>query len=135
MKSYTIIGLDGSYQNIKKSYKPKNSLGETPIDPMTGEPEDSRWLQLENIDDGNGNMIPTVTVDDVLKAQIQADDLQKQLDNEATKAAEKAAKDAKKKLLKDFKKTDVTDLDSIKDALFNIIDYLKDLDDTIDKAK
>lgn len=126
---HVIVDDNGTWkEKFVRGFTPPNYIGEM----LEG--EDVRWLQLENIDDGQGNLIPTITVNAPLKASIQAQDLQDELDEEAQKAAEKALKDAKKLLLKNFKKTDITDLNSIKNVLFNIIDYLKDLDPTIDEA-
>lgn len=122
-KPYFIIFSDGSQKVEYRSHAPRGgnieSVFTAPIDPLTGNVERAEWLQVEKIDHGNGK-VDTVTINQALKAQIIADklasDLQKELDNELEKENLKAAKRAAKLI----KKSDLTDLESIRSAFDNL---------------
>lgn len=42
--------------------------------------EDPRWLQVEDIDDGEGNLVPTITIDEAIKTSVQDADAQNEFD-------------------------------------------------------
>jgi len=69
-KAYTVTDANGDYRNIKKSYKPKNYVGETPIDPVTGEYEDEASLVLVDKVDEFGETYQELVADETKKAAV-----------------------------------------------------------------
>lgn len=98
------------------------------IAPMP-EGEDVEWLQLEDIDDGFGNLVETITVDEIKKAEVLQRRLTDDLAKNEERQAKYEAKEIKKEALNLFKaKKNKSALDII-EGLEAIIDYLKDKDD------
>lgn len=82
--------------------------------------ERADWLQVENIQDQDGNMVPTVTLNQPLKDQI----LEQEFNDELAEQAEKNAKEAKKAALKAIKKQDLATVDELKQVILDIIEEL-----------
>ena len=123
-KAYIVKDENGKLHLIKKSYRPKNVVGFPPKDPITGEYEDARWLQVENIaDPETGELIPTVTVNQVLKDSIKAEEISLKDNEEKQKAADKALKDDLLTRLLAFDETTVKDLNDIKAFMRDIKEY------------
>jgi len=123
MKEY-VVSEYGKFHVVKaKGFVPQNVVGEM----IQG--EDPEWLQLEDIQDPvTGEMVPTLTIDDVKKAQVLAQRLQDEVDAADDKAQKDIIKQAKKDALKAFKGNNNKTLADITKALDDIIDYIQDRD-------
>ena len=82
------------------------------------------WLQLENIDDGNGNMVPTLTVDQVTKDAVLEQRLQDQLQADADQAVIDDAKKVKVDKVKAIKDNQLNGLLEIKAAILDLKELL-----------
>jgi len=128
MSYKTYVIQDGTeYRYIKvRGFKPENAIdARLAYDPITGELEDPRWIQLEQIaDPETGELIPTFTVDTVKQSTIKAQDA-------ALKQAEIDKANADKLIIDDlltrlinFDPNSVNDLAGIKKFIKDITDYL-----------
>lgn len=88
--------------------------------------EDAAWLQIEAIDDGQGNLVNTVTVNQVLKEQIMQQRLDDDLARQEAEEAEKARKKEKEDKIKNFNPNQVNNLNDIRQSLLDVIEFLKE---------
>ena len=86
--------------------------------------EDIRWLQIEAIDDGEGNLVDTVTVNRPLKTTIQEQDLVDELAKQEIENAKQAEKDVLKAKADKTKNRKIDTLSDIKAELLKIYDVL-----------
>lgn len=131
-KAYVIKDLNDPTK-LKVEYRNKPPIGgiPAPIDPLTGLPEEGTWLQLEDIERPSepGVYDRVVTVNETLKNNIlgqrAADKLANELEDENKLNEIKSLKAT----LKNLKKADLTNAESIKQAIVNINDFLIKLDE------
>jgi len=119
--------IDGT-GHVIKAKKPTGDWGEfvkgiAPMDPLTGEHEDAQWLQIEQVQDEFGQMVDTITINQPLKDQLQAEDLSKKEAKDLEDAMGLVAKDALFDYLIAFDETKVKDINDIKDFMKQIKNY------------
>jgi len=123
MKTY-VIDRNGTWGIETRTHKPSNYIGMAIKDELTGEYEDARWLQLEMIDDGQGNMVETLTVDQAKKAQIQD---QEQQDKQLAEQDKKNKEDKKKAIdqkIKQMKPEQINNINDIREAIKDILEWI-----------
>jgi hypothetical protein len=95
---YLVQLLDDSYIKVVSNFKPQSPDYKTVVKvPNNLKNESERWLQIENVDDGFGNLVPTVTINQTEK------DIQTQLDAEK-ELTEANAKAKEQKIQKEIKR-------------------------------
>jgi len=87
--------------------------------------EDPAWLQIEQVDDGQGTMVDTVTVDAALKAQVQQQRLDAQLARETASMGRKKKRKKLRKKMRDFDKTELVGLEQLQDQIDDIVKFLE----------
>jgi len=102
----------------------KRLIGLALIDPVTSEPENPLWLQIESIDDGFGNFVDTITVNQTLKDSIQAQDIIDDQKKSDDLALDDATVDALLTKLIAFDEANVKGIADIKDFMKDIKNYL-----------
>ena len=123
MKTY-VIDRNGTWDLETRTHKPPNYVGMAIKDPLTGEWEDASYLQLEMIDDGQGNMVETITVDQAKKAQIQD---QEQQDKQLAEQDKKNKEDKKKAIdqkIKQMKPEQINNINDIREAIKDILEWI-----------
>ena len=115
------------WDETKWTVEELNHKSDRIIGPMI-EGEEVEWLQLENIDDGMGNMVPTLTVDEVKKAEVLQQRLQDEIANNDEQAIKEQIKQEKQQKLKLFKNKKNRTLNDLLNGLDDIIDYTKHRD-------
>jgi len=75
-----------------KGFVPKNVLGEAPFDELANAPEEAQWLQIELVEDVNGNAREVFTVDQVKKDEVLASRDVKKVEDDLEKETEVAEK-------------------------------------------
>ncbi len=120
---------------IRQNFAPKDHYGHPPFDELTGEPEDAAWLQIESVQQQDGSFKDVATVNQIAKDQVLQ---QREADAEAKEDDRK--EDAKrrnkiKKSLRSFKDSDLSDSVKIKQALRNIIAFIKENNDLTDEVE
>lgn len=118
-KSYVIDDNTNPWYVVKaKGFVPVNSIGEM----IPG--EDPEWLQLENIDDGSGNLVPTLTVNQITKDAVLEQRLQDQLQADLDQAVIDDAKKLKVDKVKAIKDNQLNGLLEIKAAILDLKELL-----------
>ena len=105
--------------------------GKVPTDRVIGpmiDGEDPAWLQLETIQDPEtGSMVPTLTVNQATKDAVLAQRSADEFDRAAEITARKKKHKRLKKKIRQARRDDVTDLESIKDRLDDLTALVKEL--------
>ena len=109
-KSYAVVGA---------TKEPKNSLGEALWDELNQEWEDGDWLQIEKVDDGEGNMVDTITVNQSEKDRVKAD---RQAKEDAAAAEGARKKDKLKAIYKKMRQARKDDIQNLEDVRQRIDD-------------
>ena len=125
MAKYLIQLNDSSKKIETRTHAPTGpDIDQALILPEDLDGEDIRWLQIEAIDDGEGNLVDTVTVNRPLKTTIQEQDLVDELAKQEIENAKQAAKDVLKAKADKTKNRKIDTLSDIKAELLKIYDVL-----------
>lgn len=108
------------FSRVGSSVRPKNAIGLAP------DGEDPAWLQVELIDDGDGNMVETITVNQPTKDAVLQQRFDDQQARDAAKAAADAAKQAKIDKVKNINTNTLNGLDDLKQAIADIQAWIAD---------
>ncbi len=111
-----------------RNHVARHSLGEVPIDPLTGLPEDIAWLQIESVQQPDDSFRDEITVDAALKAQIQAQRDAADLQRSSDDADREVERQARRDDLASLRPNDLKDLKDIKQSIRAIWRYLKERD-------
>lgn len=110
-----LVQVNGVYYKVGSSIKPIEPSYEKVVevkDSMLS--EDPRWLQIEDIDDGEGNLVPTVTINQPLKSTLQTQDA---IDNAAALDAANYEVEVQKKIARlDFGKRMMAEIAVLNDT-------------------
>ena len=125
MKAYLIEKNDGSFKIEKRTHISisEKCYENIPVDPLTGKFEDPRWLQIENINDEFGIQKQIITVNEVLKAQLQNDDFRNEQKHINELTQDKSIEDSLYNYLLSFDENNLNNINDIRVFASNIKKY------------
>lgn len=124
LKNYVLPDLnDPTKLKVEYRSSARGTIGIAPVDPLTGEFEDAEWLQVENIENEQGQFIDTITVNQLLKDEIKLARQAKKVTDDEEKVSSDASQDQLFDFLLNFDENDINNIEDIRSAIGQIKNY------------